>query len=148
MSEKLELNSIEIFTPVTEDELTYCHSLIICAKTGIYWTHQYNHYACSQSSVEGFPLLVDARNIYNPCDWLDGETSLKEEADKVSESLINFKDVIGYNIEKLEFDYERIDEFKEAFIPLKIYFDKKISCTGKKFKCTVMNGYLMLDNCD
>ncbi len=144
-------NEIDI---INLPEYAYSIWMIVCHETGIYWDTQADHFGCDRPSAEGFVIPFKTRYSYpewardSHPDWeFDVPGDLCELSDRwTSEDRMSIARQIDKSLKEcpssilirdIGFDYDRIDEMMEGWIPVKL----EIGHAPKK-------GYLCTGNCD
>lgn len=120
--------------------------IIICCETGVVWVNQSGHHACSQQAAEGFliPINIDACDfaagvcgymVYGDEEYDETEEYRKELADGIDSDFNWYSSGI---IERIRFDYSRINEMMEGWFPVIVRMWDSIDRIG----------YLCTPNCD
>jgi hypothetical protein len=127
-------------------------SIVILKKTGIKYTAQCGGVGCTHPEVEGFAInLGKFGNDFNDCMYgcsYIGETENEEMNLKLAIDFNKYsKEYFRHDQRKIEifFDYERINELQESWIPIVINgkFDIFNECYFDYCK-----GFLHTMNCD
>lgn len=121
-------------------------ALILLSETGVKYVCQCGGTACSQMEEEGFVLNVGGLiNDFNGCDYGCQYLSRDAQAQR------RFADDVDMRLKqetdgwmwKVRFDYDRIDETKEGWIPVKTTGTYGYEKTPFEYK-----GFLHNGNCD
>ncbi len=131
---------------IIDTEDLYGHQTVFLVKypTGVFYTVQVGGMACLQEKVEGFVIpLGEFFSEFNTClygcDNILGNTEIQE---KLAYDIDVFlKEHTRFWSYQLFFDYGRIKELKEGFIPV-------IAIGNILGNNTVLFGYLHNGNCD
>lgn len=134
--------TIDINNVIHEDHT----ALIVLAPTRVRYTAQVGGMNCDHPEAEGFLLsLGSAYNEVDACDY--GCEYFQQDKEKVRQFAKDFDaSTEKYNIRyKISFDYERINEAKEGWIPVIIngVFDEQPRLSFNNQKAIIYTG-----NCD
>lgn len=119
------------------------NALIVCSKTGFFFSVQADHHNCEQPMAEGFiiPVALEFSIPEELCEYSSRLTN-----DKRMEIAIDIdKGLFQYNnhfIHGIRFDFDRVEELMEGWIPVS-FSTKPYRIDDKIYK-----GYICSGNCD
>jgi hypothetical protein len=107
--------------------------IIVCAKTGIYWEDQCDHFACKRPRAEGFifPFIYHNGHPDPDKEWTFvcpedlcelssrwTEEDRKSIAYQIDEALKGYNDVDGIVLSDVRFNYGQLELMMEGWIPI------------------------------
>lgn len=133
--------------------------IVIQRKTGVIYTAQVGGLACLQNSVEGYAINVgsgfftriDTCNHKGGCWTMHKEPEAKKQLAEIVDGILR-ADTLGhdwYYKFNLSFDFDRIEDFEEAWIPVLV--NGKLNWFDDKDQTYFNNTPAILftsDNCD